>query len=193
MQELKPLPCPACGSTDVYVRGRCNAQVTCRNCGMEGPEFCGPNEIVAAWNALPRALPWTDEPPTVAGWYWVRISDARYLPKIVQITAKDIEMMSAEHALLKGNREWAGPILAPSFIDAVRAQRSALIAWQFQAAGAALAMQRLISAAQTMREAQAAYEQYGSNEDSVTEAEEVFDGLLAWMMVDNRTALNFVK
>lgn len=54
-----------------------------------------------------------------------------------------------------------------------------IIAWQFQAAGLAFAMQRLMSAAQAMREAQQAYEQYGSNEDSMTEAEAVFDGLLA--------------
>lgn len=80
---------------------------------MEGPEFCGPNEVIAAWNALPRM--------------------------------------------------------------------STIIAWQFQAAGAALALQRLMDAAQAMREAQAAYEQYGSNEDSVTDAEAVFDGLLADM------------
>lgn len=70
-------------------------------------------------------------------------------------------------------------------VDAVRAQRTALIAWQLQAAGAALALQRLMSAAHTMRAAQKAYEQYGSNEDSVTEAEAVFDGLLA----DARRAL----
>ena len=66
-----------------------------------------------------------------------------------------------------------------NMVYTVRAQRTALIAWQFQAAGAALALQRLMSAAHAMREAQAAYEQYGSNEDSVTEAEGVFDGLLA--------------
>lgn len=65
--------------------------------------------------------------------------------------------------------------------------RHALIAWQLQAAGAALALQRLMGAAQNMREAQAAYEQYGSNEDSVTDAEAVFDGLLADMRK------NFVK
>ena len=61
----------------------------------------------------------------------------------------------------------------------IHAQRSALIAWQFQSAGAALALQRLMDAAQAMREAQAAYEQYGSNEDSVTDAEDAFDSLLA--------------
>lgn len=61
----------------------------------------------------------------------------------------------------------------------IHEQRTALIVWQFQAAGAALAQQRLMSAAQVMREAQQAYETHGSNEDSVTEAESVFDGLLA--------------
>lgn len=66
-------------------------------------------------------------------------------------------------------------IATPDLLDAIRAQRTALIAWQFQAAGAALALQRLISAAQHMRAAQAAYEDYGSNEDSVVEAEAIFD------------------
>ena len=56
---------------------------------------------------------------------------------------------------------------------------STIIAWQFQASGAALALQRIVDAAQHMREAQQAYEEYGSNEDSATEAEAVFDGLLA--------------
>ena len=55
---------------------------------------------------------------------------------------------------------------------------STIIAWQFQAAGATLALQRLMDAAQAMRETQTAYEQYGSNEDSTAEAEAVFDGML---------------
>ena len=87
----------------------------------------------------------------------------------------------------------SGPI-ADSEYAAIEAwenlpRMSAMIAWQFQAAGAALALQRIMDAAQAMREAQQAYEQYGSNEDSVTEAEAVFDGLIA----DVRNTLNFVK
>ncbi|WP_297891380.1 hypothetical protein [uncultured Desulfovibrio sp.] len=79
--------------------------------------------------------------------------------------------------------------------DAIKAHNalprmSTIIAWQFQAAGAALALQRLMDAANAMREAQQAYEQYGSNEDSVTEAEASFDGLLADV---RRNTLNFVK
>ena len=61
----------------------------------------------------------------------------------------------------------------------IRQPWAALIAWQFQAAGLALQLQKLMDAAQAMREAQQAYEQHGSNEDSMAEAEAVFDGLLA--------------
>ena len=76
----------------------------------------------------------------------------------------------------------SGPV-ADSAYAAIEAwenlpRMSTIIAWQFQAAGAALALQRLLDAAHAMRETQRAYEKYGSNEDSVTEAEAVFDGLL---------------
>ena len=63
----------------------------------------------------------------------------------------------------------------------IRQPWAAPIAWQFQAAGLALQLQKLMDAAQAMREAQQAYEQHGSNEDSVTEAEAAFDGLMADM------------
>lgn len=109
-EVILPCPNPKCGSTNIYVRGRCNAQVTCRPCGMEGPEFCGPNEVIAAWNALPRM--------------------------------------------------------------------SAVIAWQFQAAGIALALQRIMDSGLKMREEQHVQWLLGNNEDSVTEAEAVFDGLI---------------
>lgn len=115
MLGLKPLPCPnpKCLSTDVYVRGRCNAQVTCRNCGMEGPEFCGPNEIVAAWNTLPRALRWTAEPPKVAGWYWYSMGYGHTVCLLVCADGK--AKLGKDHftdsELLGG--KWAGPIPAP--------------------------------------------------------------------------------
>lgn len=70
---------------------------------------------------------------------------------------------------------------------------STIIAWQFQAAGAALALQRIMDAGIKMRGEQHVQWLLGNNKDSVTDAEAVFDGLLAWMMVDKRTALNFVK
>lgn len=51
-------------------------------------------------------LTWTTEPPTVAGWYWVRCTAADDFPIIKHVAQRD-----ATAALLK--REWAGPIPAP--------------------------------------------------------------------------------
>lgn len=74
---------------------------------------------------------------------------------------------------------------------------SALIAWQFQAAGAALALQRLMNAAKNMREAQHELENLIGVDDGtrmqaackLCDAEDALDDLLA----DARTAQNFVK
>ena len=93
-------------------------------------------------------------------------------------------------------------IAAPDLLEAIRAQRTALIAWQLQAAGAALALQRLMDAAQTMREAQRTWGKLiGVDTDMritpeinhaacvLGDAEDAFDNLLS----KYRTALNFVK
>ena len=61
----------------------------------------------------------------------------------------------------------------------IHAQRTSIVAWQFNAAGTGLMLKRIFDAALAMRDAQIAYEQYGSNEDSVAAAEDVFDGLIA--------------
>ena len=74
---------------------------------------------------------------------------------------------------------------------------STIIAWQLQAAGAALALQRLMDAAQAMREAQQAWEKLiGIDDDMRIQAacklgyvEDAFDVLLA----KSRKTLNFVK
>lgn len=66
----------------------------------------------------------------------------------------------------------------------IHAQRTSIVAWQFNAAGTGLMLKRIFDAALAMRDAQIAYEQYGSNEDSATEAEAVFDGLLADVRVN---------
>ena len=75
------------------------------------------------------------------------------------------------------------------------AQRTALIAWQFQAAGAALALQRFMDAAKNMREAQWAWEKLiGVDDDTrmqsackLCDAEDAFDDLLAGMLKDMGT------
>ena len=65
-----------------------------------------PEEAMAKWNALPRALRWTHEPPKVAGWYWRR-----------NVTAKDVyrvcRVYCCDDTYLFPSSEWAGPIPAP--------------------------------------------------------------------------------
>lgn len=86
--------------------------------------------------------------------------------------------------------------------DAIKAHNtlprmSALIAWQLQAAGIALALQRLIDAAKNMREAQQALENLIGVDDGtrmqaackLCDAEDAFDDILA----KHRKTLNFVK
>jgi hypothetical protein len=78
---------------------------------MEGPEVCGQNEIVAAWNALPRSLRWTTEPPKVAGGYYTRDIRHKDDAGIIHISSQQAERLSA-----KGPCEfiqYAGPIPAP--------------------------------------------------------------------------------
>ena len=70
-EELMLLPCPACGASDVIMRVDTRVYVFCTACGMCGP--CAPKVnaeyAIRQWNALPRALEWTDEPPKVQGCY----------------------------------------------------------------------------------------------------------------------------
>ena len=57
--ELKPLPCPFCGSDAVKAR---TFSAVCANCHAAGPDSSasGDEKVIAAWNARPRA-PWKPE------------------------------------------------------------------------------------------------------------------------------------
>ena len=94
MQELKPLPCPLCGSKEPKVNRGCGV-VTCCEISVED---------VAAWNKLPRALRWMHEPPKVAGWYWHHMPPA--FGTVIEFF--DPEISKA------GCGEWAGPIAQPT-------------------------------------------------------------------------------
>lgn len=73
MSELKP--CPHCGCTDLQIDWNsvyeCHL-VRCYTCRMQGPEIYGKDNAAGCWNALPRHLRWTNEPPTESGLYWYR-------------------------------------------------------------------------------------------------------------------------
>ena len=114
MPELKPLPCPACGSEHTVVAKNfspwftAGSHVLCIDCQMQGPIACSQREedaitiedlremieptgfesaAIAAWNRLPRALRWTHEPPKVAGWYFQRAMGKEKTQRIAFVSA----------------------------------------------------------------------------------------------------------
>lgn len=107
MQELKPLPCPLCGSKEPKVNRGCGV-VTCCEISVED---------VAAWNKLPRALRWTHEPPKVAG--KVYLAKGMNLIVFLVATVEDNGTLyaqlpdSTDKCPLSDFVEWAGPIAPP--------------------------------------------------------------------------------
>lgn len=139
-EELKLLPCPACGShatvqNDGYsgeeeVTG--STYVCCSNlsCSMCGPFGHDAEEAVRKWNALPRALVWTNEAPKVPGRYygWTGKKDAPIqiwvvfeykTPKkgLVRMKTKPYWDRNREvircHTVEQYELQWAGPIPEP--------------------------------------------------------------------------------
>lgn len=121
-EELTLLPCPACVASDVVLRVDTRAYIFCPACGMCGP--CAPKVdveyAVKQWNALPRALEWTEEPPKEVGKYWwrwdpdskYRIYNVRLIPTVHGLITYDHSAYEAEHVEdIPG--QWAGPIPEP--------------------------------------------------------------------------------
>ncbi len=115
------LPCPACGAVEnegdkFALSYRLGTQFICHKCGMYGPVADDFHEAVERWNALPRALRWTYEPPKVAGWYPWRSGKGQ------NITMIQTHIFNGVCGYWDGNGvfrtdlnrgEWAGPIPAP--------------------------------------------------------------------------------
>lgn len=103
-KELKP--CPACNepSPEISNTGR-DSYVRCPHCCMRGPEAGGPTWATEAWNAMPRRLRWSKEPPKEPGWYWIRDYGKR-----IHIVDVGCDMTEYEP---QPYREWAGPIPEP--------------------------------------------------------------------------------
>lgn len=105
----KMLPCPFCGGEKIGI-GIISGDKehafyhygVCEKCLTKGPLCSAENVAFMAWNALPRALRWTKEPPTKPGWYWHRIPAADCVI---------IEYVTGERHLQIG--EYAGPIPEP--------------------------------------------------------------------------------
>ena len=118
------LPCPRCGSLSI---GLCSGsdgitheiynQALCTRCGVHGPRaFANEIAAIAAWNALPRALTWTHEPPKVAGKYWWR-PVGKKIGRIRDMFVRNGEVGFLDHndRFIKdtGDGQWAGPISPP--------------------------------------------------------------------------------
>ena len=106
-EKLKP--CPACGTPgdtlEVYPVKDGFYQVVCWDCFMRGTRLLSPDKAIKAWNALPRRLRWTKEPPKDPGWYWIRDYGKR-----IHIVDVGCDMTEYEP---QPYREWAGPIPEP--------------------------------------------------------------------------------
>ena len=118
MPELKPLPCPnpKCGSVDKFCMNHVVLTdeycITCK-WGVQGPHAETPAAAIAEFNALPRSLRWTHEPPNVAGWYWYSMGKGHAVCLLVCADGK--AKLGKDHftdAELLGG-EWAGPIAPP--------------------------------------------------------------------------------
>ena len=85
---------------------------------MYGPVAEDFNEAVGKWNALPRALTWTLDPPKVAGWWWYHWRSG----KGQNMTMIQTHIFNGVCGYWDGNGvfrtdlnrgEWAGPISPP--------------------------------------------------------------------------------
>jgi hypothetical protein len=112
------LPCPACGGESVIIRSSFPSnkkRVHCR-CGMGGPLLQTEESAISAWNSLPRALTWTNEPPKVAGWYHWRSGKGQNMTMIQTHIFNGVCGFWDGNGVFKTdlNRgEWAGPIPSP--------------------------------------------------------------------------------
>ena len=119
MPELKPLPCPYCGTEEIEVWDGPANFMECQYCHMTGPHAPSESSAIGLWNSLPRALTWTTEPPKVAGWYW-RKETAAGRAHVFHFTGNwedygehwESDRVCPLPLKLNGNL-WAGPIPTP--------------------------------------------------------------------------------
>lgn len=106
-EELTLLPCPLCQARAHVECHNGKFRVICKGesgCPfrMGGKWFVFPDECYDWWNAFPRTLEWTDEPPKVPGWYWYKTSSHLGITKFPEFCDRTRE-----------GWQWAGPIPEP--------------------------------------------------------------------------------
>lgn len=135
-EKLKP--CPACGATDINVfvctlngddTEKLYRHAMCDTCYTSGPIAATRDGAIANWNALPRRLRWTTEPPQEPGWYWYRNTNKLDVHIVCISYEWDEHMVDFElaarfvletpynwhnpHPVVLMDGEWAGPIPEP--------------------------------------------------------------------------------
>ena len=128
-KELKP--CPACGCIAPRMKNLSPYKLSppvgvwCPDCLMEVCRWTDGDEAVRVWNALPRRLRWTKEPPKDPGWYWWRPdkwNDAQIVfvdrwifckTHRLGFSAKFLKNWKEGHDVAALDGEWAGPIQEP--------------------------------------------------------------------------------
>ena len=134
MSDIELKPCPRCQSD--YVSVECSLGIDgdglnrhfyygfCGFCHMAGPdvnneegEGIAEEQAAEAWNALPRHLHWTTEPPTEPDFYWHRDEGILSIAYIFGDTQDNLlcHFAGEEHPtpLILITGEWAGPIPEP--------------------------------------------------------------------------------
>lgn len=118
-EELTLLPCPACGEEadifDSFERdGKGHVAIGwsayCTRGCLTTSEHGSREKAATSWNALPRALEWTTEPPKVPGWYWFKddlFCKKGGIMRITDVWIGEIKKTSGPHD------QWAGPIPEP--------------------------------------------------------------------------------
>ena len=108
------LPCPACKGAKCMVTGSSSGFGLCGKC--TDCAACGPmitqsascsieQAAIDAWNAMPRAIEWSSEPPKVAGLYGC-MARCRY-PNFFNVTQQMVDEAGWDECL------WFGPIPMP--------------------------------------------------------------------------------
>lgn len=112
-EELTLLPCPACGGEadiiDAFERDdkghvAIGWSAYCTRGCLTTSERGSREEAAALWNALPRALTWTDSRPKVPGWYWCRDENDKENARIIFPNIRKTKWR---------DKQWAGPIPEP--------------------------------------------------------------------------------
>lgn len=119
-EELTLLPCPACGEEadifDSFERdGKGHVAIGwsayCTRGCLTTSEHDSREKAATSWNALPRALEWTTEPPKVPGMYWNRSKNYPNEACIIRVSKYRIEQLAQMGC--SPNEQWAGPIPEP--------------------------------------------------------------------------------